>query len=669
MSELLRDYEFDENAPDGDPRNYSLVDLPDPYLFNDMSRAVDLVSEIIDKQGRIIIFGDYDADGLCSSAVLGRFLRNRGVDYSIMIPDRLTDGYGISERHVTECIAREADLLITVDCGITAIDEVAELRAAGINVIVTDHHRCSDELPAANCVINPQCPDERYPFKDLAGVGVAFNLVWALASRLGIRDFDLDCYLTLVALGTIADAMPVRSVNRILINAGLKVFREKAPLALRRLVEKLSSSEELDARFIAFSIAPRLNAAGRLADIKPALDLLFCEDEFEAKAIIEQLEKLNLNRRQIEGRMLSEANRLLADNPGISARDIIVLAGDDWHIGVIGIVAARLVDSLKKPVILLSKSEDGLMRASGRAPEGYNLHAIIARHAGLLEAFGGHEAACGFSVHERNFLKLDEELAEEKLELISSFEEEYFTELFSHDIRDETVELIESYGPFGHGHEELVFAIRNICLSNLRPLSAGRHLSCQICFDDGIKLNGIAFVRGDMIRLLQSQQPTAIYGSLVFNHFRGKRNLQFKILDILFSEDEEFLNRHIASEAAYEEGASLDELREKFGEGLVDLDPVLIKEFFIFIQQQLPYAEPVDLSRLRLLYYWFWQKDYDEFTHARLLELFADAGLLTVKFMEPGRFLIGLATEPEERVKLSETRAWQDFVRAGLINE
>ncbi len=665
---VLARHEMTDEAPGGDPRRLSLEHLPDPFLFRDMARAVALIADVIERSGRILIYGDYDADGLSASALLGRFLRELGADYEVLIPDRLQDGYGFSEATAQRVIELAPELMITVDCGISAAAEIKMIREAGIDCIITDHHKCPAELPASVLILNPHCPGETYPFPYLAGVAVAFNLVWALATYLEKIDFDVERYLTLVAVGTVADAMPLAPVNRILVAAGLSQFRQKAPLGLRLLAEKMASSDELDARFIGFSIAPRLNAAGRFGQIEPALRLLFTEDLSEAERCIFELEEMNNERRKLESEIFKEATELMLSDPELSRSDLICLDSDHWHLGVVGIVAARLSENINKPVFLASLADNGIYRGSARAPEGYHLVDILSENAAYLETFGGHAGAAGFTFQAGQKDELKRALQKTEVDLKARPSQTYLCRLEAPEICDETVHLIESYGPYGQEHEELVFCLSSVTVSHLRPLSGGRHLSLDIILNNGALLKGIAFVRGRLYQLLREGDIVDIYGHLVFNDFRGRRNIQFKILDLALRGEEERQEAFAAQEALYEAGHSLVEIEQELGVSLPRLKAELFKDFYRFIEDHLKYPEAVDLTRLRKLYNWYWREDYPEFIFARLLALFREADLMLARPLATGRYYIGLREASGERVKLSQTTVWQEYENLGLFD-
>ena len=375
----------------------SLSGLHDPFLLPDMASACQVIVEKLTAGERIVVHGDYDVDGLTATALLVRFLRHNGADCNYLVPDRLQDGYGLSMTSVARALALQAKLLITVDCGISSRQEVAALQAAGVLVIVTDHHECPPEIPDALAVINPKRLDSRYPFTGLAGVGVTLKLIQALSQVLGLGDvWQQD--LSLVALGTVADVVPLLDENRILVRHGLQAICEGRQTGLNALLAANGPPERKpDVTTLGYTLAPRLNAAGRLGDVLPALDLLLTEDPVLAARAAAILNEINKQRQALEADITSEAIRMIDESFDFTGSDIIILAREGWHAGVIGIVCSRLVEQYHRPVIILA-GDGQSYRGSARTCGSFDILAAIRAAASQTIKFGGHRKAAGVEV-------------------------------------------------------------------------------------------------------------------------------------------------------------------------------------------------------------------------------------------------------------------------------
>ncbi|NLK88578.1 MAG: single-stranded-DNA-specific exonuclease RecJ, partial [Clostridiaceae bacterium] len=339
----------------------SLLDLHDPDLLPDLSIAVELLAETIERRTGVVIHGDYDVDGLTATALLTRFLRRLDVPVEPVIPDRMTDGYGLNGTSVSKVIASGYPLLVTVDCGIASFDEIRELKSKGIRIIITDHHECLAGLPEADAIINPKRPDSRYPFRELAGVGVVLKLIQALCHRLNLGDLWQQG-LELAALGTVADVVPLIDENRIIVKHGLERIAGGRQLGLTVMLETLGMSDRpISTQTLGYVVSPRINAAGRLGDAGIALELLLTDDPEQAVRAANRLSELNQDRQRMEREIVAEATNEIEQEFDFAGTDLIIVAGENWHPGVIGIVAARLAEQYCRPVIVLS-GEEGVYR-------------------------------------------------------------------------------------------------------------------------------------------------------------------------------------------------------------------------------------------------------------------------------------------------------------------
>ena len=468
--------------------NPALLSLHDPMEMRDMDRAVERIARALAEGERIAVYGDYDVDGLTATALLVRFFKWLGVDVLTHIPHRLNEGYGMSVEGIDALHARGARLIITVDNGIGCVDEIARARDLGVDVIVTDHHQPGAKLPDATAVIDPSRPDCPYPFKHLSGVGVAFKLAHAAAKGLGKPSDEakvfLKSLLDLVALGTIADVVPLLGENRVFAFHGLKALEQTEKAGLRAMIELLGVKEKrITGETVAFLLGPRLNAAGRTGDAGDSLELLLSDDAARARQLSKFLDRLNEERRSREGEVLTEAFEILRRRPELLTDPIVVAAGEGWHLGIVGIVASRLVDRFGRPALVLG-IEDGVARGSARGVEGFDLCEALTECAEFLTTYGGHKLAAGLSLPCENldaFRRAINRVAAEKLgpdewapalTIDASAKVDELTQEALHDI--------DRMRPFGHGNPSPVVALTG-CELAAPPLTVGgKHLKMRL---------------------------------------------------------------------------------------------------------------------------------------------------------------------------------------------
>lgn len=511
----------------------SLEDLPSPFLMEGMEEAVGVVFKALERNAPVLVYGDYDVDGTTGTALLLLFLRRIGFsEVAACQPHRLKDGYGLHPmvvRRSAPGYGGRKPLLITVDCGISCADQVRELRREGWEVVVTDHHLPPSQLPDADAVLDPQQPGCRYPEKHLAGVGVAFHLAMAVRSRLrerrGLRDGgpNLKEFLDLVAMGTVADLVPLTGVNRILVRTGLEVLAQAPRPGLRELIRLSGIKGRVAGDDIAYRLAPRLNAAGRLGDADRALRLLVVEDAEEAARLAVELDEENKRRKQlvsdIEAQVEAAAEQAVA-----AGRKGLVLSGDQWHPGVIGIAAARVADRFRRPTLLFSL-QDGRARGSGRAAVGVDIHEILNELIHLFIEFGGHKAAVGVTMDEALLPRLEHEfnqrvaaaMTEEMLEPRLDVDwVDRDGQVFSKDF----LELYQRMAPFGRGNPEPVLSVQGY-LDEAR-IVGGRHLKFSMR-TAGSRCDGIGFGLGDVLDGTPLVQPVEAAFRLRLNTY-GKRD-------------------------------------------------------------------------------------------------------------------------------------------------
>ena len=376
-----------------------LDELYDPFLINDMDIAVNRIMEACERKEKVTIYGDYDVDGITSIAVLKSFLLEQGMNVDHYLPSRLEEGYGLNNDAIKKIYEQGTKLLITVDCGISAFNEIEYANELGIEVIVTDHHECPEKLPNALAVLDPKREDSTYPFSSLAGVGVSFKLIQAISYKLNLDRKKYLKYLDIVCLGTVADIVPLLDENRIIVNYGLILMRQTRKVGLQELIVA-SGYSKIDSTSISFGLAPRLNACGRMGKADLALELILTTDREEARKIALELNEINKERQEVEKRIISEAIETI-ERDKLYENGIIVVNNENWHHGVIGIVASKITETYYKPSILICM-ENGKGKGSGRSIEGFDLHGALSKCDDLLDKFGGHEMAIGLSIDESN---------------------------------------------------------------------------------------------------------------------------------------------------------------------------------------------------------------------------------------------------------------------------
>ena len=509
--------------------------LHDPFLLRDMEKAVERISRAIREQETVAVYGDYDVDGITATCLLTQFLRTLGGQVVSYIPDRTEEGYGLNN-HAIDALARQGvTLIVTVDCGITAAQEVEYARALGVDVVITDHHQCKEVLPQAVAVVDPRRPDCSYPFPDLAGVGVALKLALALTAPAQRPQVLLD-YGELAAIGTVADVMLLQGENRALVHLGLERLADCSRPGLQALLREAGCprGQVPTTVTIGYGLAPRINAAGRMEQAGTALELLLTQDPQRGQELAQELCQLNRLRQAIELEIFQHCNQLLTHTPALSA-PVIVLAGEGWHQGVIGIVASRLAEKYACPAFMISLDGDK-GKGSCRSFGGFNLFGALERCAPLLDSYGGHELAAGFSIRRDNIpafraalCQLVEEFAghqpmESSLDV--DCEIPHCSLLSTQDV--ESLSLLE---PFGSGNPKPVFLLRSVCVLSHTDVGGGRHLKLKLR-RDGVVMDAIFFSANTAACGIENGQRLDIAFTLQINQFRGNRTVQLQLCDL-----------------------------------------------------------------------------------------------------------------------------------------
>lgn len=510
-------------------------DFHDPFKMPDMERAVERIIKAIDSKEKIIIFGDYDVDGITSITVLKSFFKDLGIDVGEYIPNRLNEGYGLNKEAIEEIANEKYDLMITVDCGITGIEEVEYAKKLGIETIVTDHHEPGEELPKAVAVVDCKRKDNKYPFRELAGVGVAFKLCQALSQRLNLEEKEYLKYLDIVALGTISDIVPLKDENRVITKLGLMLIKQTKNCGLISLLN-LAGYRKIDSTAISFGIAPRINACGRMGYANEALDLLLTNNMREATEKARSISKYNNDRQQYEKIIYDEAIKQIEENK-LENSNSIVLGGDGWHHGVVGIVASKITDLYYKPCLLVCFEDgDEIGKGSGRSIPGFDLHDALSRCKEILEGYGGHSMAVGLSIKRENISKLKEEFEiiakEAHLEkMISTIKIDCILNIDQLDI--ETVKSLDLLEPIGEANKMPIFAFKNLKIDSIRSLTEGKHIKLTLKSNNNTYINAIGFNLGYLVDEFVIGDKVDVAGNIEINSFNGTDSIQINLKDMI----------------------------------------------------------------------------------------------------------------------------------------
>ena len=507
-------------------------DFHDPFLLPDMEKAVDRIVKAINNNEKVAIYGDYDVDGITSSTVLHRFLKDRGLDTDIYIPNRLSEGYGLNSNEINKIAETGHTLIITVDCGITGKEEVALAKTLGIDTIVTDHHEPPQEggLPDAVAVVDAKRKDNKYPFNGLAGVGVAFKLTQALTQRLNIREEENLKYLDIVCVGTISDIVPLVDENRTISQLGLRLIKQTRNVGLRVLLESIGY-KKIDSNTVSFGVAPRINACGRMGHEREALQLFLTDNIEEAKEITQKLNNYNLERQDIEKRIFDEAQEMLKIEE--NKLPCIVLAKENWHHGVIGIVSSKMTEMYGKPSILLS-IEENLEKGSGRSVPGFDLHEALENCKENIKQFGGHSMAVGITLEKEKFEAFKEafEKYAENMNVSGIVPVINVDEKLSlDDISIQNIKELENLEPIGEANKMPIFQISNLKIDSIRAISEGKHLKMTLK-DEKRVIDVIGFNMGNLAEEYPIGTKVDIVGNLEINNYRGIENIQINLKDI-----------------------------------------------------------------------------------------------------------------------------------------
>ena len=536
--------------------------MHDPFLLPCMEAAVKRIEQAVLKHEKIMVYGDYDVDGITGTAVLVMFFRSLGCDVKYHIPSRFTEGYGVNEDSIRAFAAEGVSLIVTVDTGVTAVNEAKTAKELGVDMIITDHHQCKDILPDTLAVINPQRPDSKYPFSELAGVGVAFKLIcgyfcyqatgavsYSKENRELLFDVIRDCYKAygeIIALGTIADIMPVIDENRLIIAYGLMRMPKTKNIGLRALLNETelgdpNTKKKITTTTVSFTLAPRINAAGRLGDASRAVEMFLTEDESLAAEIARELCDKNRERQTEENTISAEAEKMISEQIDFSSDKIIILDSDSWHHGVIGIVSSRITDKYHLPSILISFEGDGSVgKGSGRSIECFNLNDALQLCNDLLIKFGGHSFAAGLSVERDKLPDFKERIGNIAREKITDEDAEpkvyVDLQLYPEDLTLDFLSELSQLEPFGTSNPVPLFMLCGLTIKDIVPVSNGKHLRITFSYEDKT-ISAMYFGKSEADFQFMINDRVDILFNATENEFRSVVTFQIVIRDVRFSDE------------------------------------------------------------------------------------------------------------------------------------
>ncbi|HPX93129.1 MAG TPA: single-stranded-DNA-specific exonuclease RecJ [Bacillota bacterium] len=671
LQRILEARGFDTEEKRNQLFHAALKDLPDPFLFRSMADACDLIGTHLEKQQpRFLIFGDYDADGLTAAALLARYFAELGHQPDILIPDRFDDGYGLSEALVDEIELHRPGLVITVDTGTSSPELIRDLKGRGIDVIVTDHHlETSGGGWTGVPLINPALAGETYPFRHLSGAGVAFMLTLALDRKLGRVADSRPGLLVLASVGTVADVMPLVDANRILVREGLKEFEKFAPQGLKAVDRLVRTGRELMARDIAFSLAPRLNAAGRMGDVRLALDLLLEDDPERADYLAGELDRLNQQRRLVEQEIFSQAIEAALESAG-GAASVALAVGRNWHAGVMGIVSSRLAEKLRVPAITLNEDEEGILTGSARSFGNLDLIEVIRSAAPLLEKFGGHAGAAGLTLRAENLQAFRRQITEAVEAIPRSVRQKPLLAdiaLTGDQFEIGLVRQFDALEPTGSGFERPLICMEDLTVDEMTFVSDGRHLKFSLRTSDpsarvfdALLFNrsneGVFYSPGDRVEIMAIPE---------INRWRDKETIQMRLIEIRPGRHQQINEQAVREYRQWTERGRLEG-------GSLSLSSSLFGPLWQTMEALCGGRCP-QITFLPVRLAWLLSHRYNRGVRAPelllALAILDEAGLVLLKDNGDGSFTCTKLEQGGKRPALSDSHLWGKLKELGVIVE
>ncbi|MFO7798231.1 single-stranded-DNA-specific exonuclease RecJ [Rhodohalobacter sp.] len=512
--------------------------LHDPFLMKDMKTGASRLAEAICNHQKVLIYGDYDVDGTTAVSILYTFLKSFGLDVSYYIPHRFKEGYGINPDGIRHAIEINADLIVSVDCGITAFEEAKVAKENGIDLIICDHHTVADGIPDAVAVLDPKRLDCNYPFDGLSGAGVGFKLVQGTVEKLGLSKEIPSQFLDLVAISIASDIVPIVDENRYLMRRGLLLINTEPRVGIKALLNQIKITPgTVSTSTIVFSIGPRINAAGRMGDATAAVELMISEDATRASKYAKELESINIRRRSTDSETMEQAVNMLENNYNVEDLSTMVLHHPEWHLGVIGIVASRLVDAYYRPTIMLSTVE-GKIKGSARSIKGFNIYNALKKCEDLLEQFGGHEFAAGLTMDAGNLDEFRNRMNSIGFQKLS--DNDFLPELeIDADLDLEKVgpkfwKLLSQFEPFGPGNMRPIFVSKDVCIEGVPSIVGNGHLKFKVRQNGSAVIDAIGFNMHEYLPTLRKCSAGKMDVAYVLeeNYWNGKRTIQMRLKDI-----------------------------------------------------------------------------------------------------------------------------------------
>lgn len=624
-------------------RFFGCKELSDPFLMKDMKRAVEVISDSVENGEKIVVYGDYDCDGVTAAVMLYSYLETLGAEVEFFIPER-SDGFGMNIPALKRLIENGAQLVVTVDNGISANKEAEFLREQGVKLVITDHHPLNGDIPVCEACVNPSREDDTSPFKSLCGAGVVLKLLIALEED---AEYVLDNYADIAAVGTIGDVMPLCGENRYIVKRGIEKLKGNSPnLGLAAICEKAGVKiPKITAEDFAFKICPRINCAGRIASADIAANLLLSVDAERARLIAEDLNALNNGRKEMGDATYEEITQMISDDPSLVAQRVIVLSGKGWNPGIIGLICSRLVEKYGKPTVVISVNEEGMARGSCRSVEGFSIHKMLMSCAEGLSDFGGHPMAGGFGLREENIEAFREKIrsyARENHRVMPDPRLYLSGEIKLEELTLERVMLIERLAPFGQGNRKPLFVIRNCRVTAKTQLSGGKYVSFKATQGNvTMKAYSFEFSYNDFFAENGGTVDLAAYAEI--SEYNGNTSVELRFVDFRpsgFPEDSFFEAKRTYDSLTIGEGCA---------EGLyVRVAPrerkLLIKIYELFRK----YGERLTVEQIAVC---------DQSINYCMLRMTADA------FIEAG-----IAEKQGEYLKLVPTTEKRDLFNNGLLS-
>ena len=648
-------------------------DLYDPMQLADMGKACQLLDKIRQENKRVLIHGDYDADGLTAAALMAHVLTRLGLVCETHIPNRLNDGYGLSDNSLDIVTASACALVITVDCGISSHEQIRTLREQGLAVIVTDHHECKETLPDADAVINPKRPDQTYPFSDLAGVGVACKFLQAYCAYLGQPPIWQD-YMDLVALGTVADVVPMHHENRIFVRYGLKQFYHHPQPGISALLHCLNLKDKpISEQTLGYVLGPRLNAAGRLGQAELALQLLLTENRQQADRLANDLNEMNARRQIVESELVKQAVAAIEADEDWADQSILIAAGEAWPLGVLGIAAARLAEQYNRPVLVLSGDDTGY-QGSGRSWDDFDLLDALRASDAYISQYGGHRKAAGLSVEKAQYEAFCRQIKKTAREMKAP---EDFKTILTADmllpgeaIQFSLAKELEKLSPYGEQNPQPVWMARDLVIESIKTAGNGRHLKLQLSLPHEVRsIEAIAFGLGDADEVFQTGDSVDLIFTLEINTWQGRQKLQLNIKDIRPAETGQiFFDQPWLADRLYRQAVDLGSIASRFNISASQLIPENkeYKAVYQFLKARFQYKAVVaDLSLLARAIGRSYCIQINMFRLARILDVFEEAGLLHKRHIGQERVHLTLQ-KISKRVNLDDSPSYKRLQLKGI---